>query len=66
MQENVRPQLDGKAMSREDISYGLRNFTDHDEHVVFWGYFRPMTGSASSGCSAGMVRPIRRSGNRRE
>jgi 3' exoribonuclease, RNase T-like len=37
--ENVRPQLDGKGMSREDISYALRNFTDGDEHPVFWGYF---------------------------
>jgi hypothetical protein len=26
-------------MSREYISYGLRNFTDGDEHPVFWGYF---------------------------
>ena len=39
MQENVRPQLDGNGMSREAISYGLRAFTDHDEHPVFWGYF---------------------------
>ena len=37
--ENVRPQLDGKGMSREYISYALRNFTDGDEHPVFWGYF---------------------------
>ena len=37
--ENVRPQLNGKGMSREDISYALRNFTDGDEHPVFWGYF---------------------------
>jgi hypothetical protein len=35
----VRPQLDGKGMSREDISYALRNFTDGDERPVFWGYF---------------------------
>ena len=26
-------------MSREDISYALRNFTDGDERPVFWGYF---------------------------
>ena len=26
-------------MSRENISYALRNFTDGDEHPVFWGYF---------------------------
>jgi hypothetical protein len=26
-------------MSREGISYALRNFTDGDEHPVFWGYF---------------------------
>jgi hypothetical protein len=50
--ENVRPQLDGKGMSREYISYALRNFTDGDEHPVFWGYSRPMTGSPSSGFSA--------------
>ncbi len=37
--ENVRPQLDGKAMPREDIGYALRDFTDGDEHPVFWGYF---------------------------
>ncbi len=37
--ENVRPQLDGKAMTTEAISYALRDFTDHDEHPVFWGYF---------------------------
>ncbi len=36
---HVRPQLDGRAMSCEAISYGLRSFTDHDEHPVFWGYF---------------------------
>jgi hypothetical protein len=47
--ENVRPQLDGKGMSREYIGYALRNFTDGDEHPVFWGYFPPMTGSRSSG-----------------
>jgi hypothetical protein len=35
----VRPQLDGKEMSRKEISYALRNFTDGDEHPVFWGYF---------------------------
>ena len=35
----MRPQLNGKGMSREDISYALRNFTDGDEHPVFWGYF---------------------------
>ena len=37
--ENIRPQLDGKGMSREYISYGLRNFTDGDEHPVFSGNF---------------------------
>ena len=36
---HVRPQLDGKGMSLEDISYALRDFTDHDEDPVFWGYF---------------------------
>ena len=37
--ENVRPQLDGEGMSREDIGYALRAFTDGDERPVFWGYF---------------------------
>ncbi len=37
--ENVRPQLNGRGMSRETISYALRNFADGDEHPVFWGYF---------------------------
>jgi hypothetical protein len=37
--DNVRPQLDGKGMSTEEISYGLRDFTDHDQRPVFWGYF---------------------------
>jgi hypothetical protein len=35
----VRPQLDGKAMAREEIGYAVRRFTDGDEHPVFWGYF---------------------------
>ncbi len=39
MLENVRPQLDGKGISREEIGYGLHDFTDGDEHPVFWGYF---------------------------
>ena len=52
MQENVRPQLDGNAMSREDISYRLRGFTDHDEHPVFWGYFPAYDGvGILCGCS---------------
>jgi hypothetical protein len=37
--ENVRPQLDGKGMMREEIGYAVRQFTDGDEHPVFWGYF---------------------------
>jgi hypothetical protein len=37
--ENVRPQLDGKGMRREEIGYALRQFTNGDEHPVFWGYF---------------------------
>ena len=37
--ENVRPQLDGKGTTREEIGYALREFTDGDEHPVFWGYF---------------------------
>lgn len=39
MIENVRPQLEGNALSTDEISYGLRDFTDHDQHPVFWGYF---------------------------
>jgi 3' exoribonuclease, RNase T-like len=37
--ETVRPQLDGKGMTREDIGYGVRRFIDEDKHPVFWGYF---------------------------
>jgi hypothetical protein len=37
--ETVRPQLDGKAIPRDEIGYGLREFTDHDPQPVFWGYF---------------------------
>lgn len=37
--ETVRPQLDGKSMGREDISYAVRGFTDGDHDPVFWGYF---------------------------
>jgi hypothetical protein len=37
--ENVRPKLNGKGMKRLDIGYALRQFTDGDEHPVFWGYF---------------------------
>jgi hypothetical protein len=36
---NVRPQLEGPGVSPETIAYGLRSFTEHDEHPVFWGYF---------------------------
>ena len=36
---NVRPQLDGKGMRREEIGYAVRGLTDGDEHPVFWGYF---------------------------
>ena len=36
---NVRPQLDGRAMERVQIGYAVRQFTDGDEHPVFWGYF---------------------------
>jgi hypothetical protein len=50
--ENVRPQLNGKGISRENISYALRNFTDGDEHPVFWGYFPAYDWVASSGFSA--------------
>jgi hypothetical protein len=37
--QTVKPQLDGKSMPREQIGYAIRNFTDGDEHPVFWGYF---------------------------
>ena len=37
--ENVRPQLEGKGISREEIGYALRTFTDGDRDPVFWGYF---------------------------
>jgi hypothetical protein len=36
---NVRPQLDGGGMTRDEISYAIRQFTEHDEHPIFWGYF---------------------------
>jgi hypothetical protein len=37
--QTVRPQLQGPAMPRIEISYAVRNFVEHDEHPVFWGYF---------------------------
>jgi hypothetical protein len=37
--EAVRPQLDGKGMTREDIGYAVHRFINADEHPVFWGYF---------------------------
>lgn len=37
--ENVRPQLEGRGMSREQIGYAIRRFTDGDQQPVFWGYF---------------------------
>ena len=37
--ETVRPLLDGRVMSREDMSYAIRGFMDADEEPVFWGYF---------------------------
>jgi 3' exoribonuclease, RNase T-like len=37
--ENVRPQLDGKGISRVEIGYGVREFTERDHQPVFWGYF---------------------------
>jgi hypothetical protein len=37
--QTIRPQLDGKAMPREQIGYAVREFTDGDEQPVFWGYF---------------------------
>jgi 3' exoribonuclease, RNase T-like len=49
---NVRPQLDGKGMPREDIGYAVRQFTDGDEHPVFWGYFPAYDWVVLAGCSA--------------
>jgi hypothetical protein len=37
--QNVRPQLEGSAMPRQEIGYAVRRFVEHDEHPVFWGYF---------------------------
>src|ERR1700722_14822869 len=37
--ENVRPRLNGKGIKRQDIGIALRQFTNGDEHPVFWGYF---------------------------
>jgi 3' exoribonuclease, RNase T-like len=37
--QNVRPQLGGNGMPREQIGNALRLFTDGDESPVFWGYF---------------------------
>ena len=37
--DTVRPQLKGPTMSLENVSYGLRGFTEHDHEPVFWGYF---------------------------
>ena len=31
---NVRPQLDGKGMRREEIGYAVRRFTDRDEQFA--------------------------------
>jgi hypothetical protein len=46
--ENVRPQLDGKAMRREEIGDAVRQFTNGDEHPVFWAIF-PLTMIGSHG-----------------
>jgi len=37
--QNVRPQLAGNGIKREQIGNALRLFTDGDERPVFWGYF---------------------------
>jgi hypothetical protein len=37
--ENVSPQLNGEGVMREEIGYAVRQFTNGDEHPVFWGYF---------------------------
>lgn len=37
--EHVRPQLDGPAMPREDIGYGVQRFVGADHAPVFWGYY---------------------------
>ena len=35
----VKPQLSGRAMSREAIGYGVMGFTHGDACPVFWGYY---------------------------
>ncbi|MEI9964648.1 MAG: hypothetical protein WDM92_08010 [Caulobacteraceae bacterium] len=50
--QTVRPQLEGKAMRREQIGNALRLFTEHDAHPVFWAISPPSTGWCSPGCSA--------------
>ena len=37
--ETVRPQLEGRGMTREEIGYAIRRFIDEDKNPVFWGYF---------------------------
>jgi hypothetical protein len=37
--KRVRPQLEGPGMTREHISYAIREFTARDKQPVFWGYF---------------------------
>jgi hypothetical protein len=53
--QTVRPQLDGKGMALEDISYALRRFTDHDPHPVFWGYFPAFDWIALTGLFGGLA-----------
>jgi hypothetical protein len=50
--ENVRPQLKGEGMSREYISYALRNSPTATSIRCSGAISRPMIGSRSSGFSA--------------
>ncbi len=52
--EHVRPQLDGKSMSLEDISDALRDFADNDEDPVFWRCFPACDWAALVGLCGGL------------
>ena len=53
--QTVKPQLEGPGMTREDISYGARAFTDGDPDPVFWGYFPAYDWVAFSWLFGGMM-----------
>ncbi len=50
--ETVRPQLDGKGMTREDIGYAFAVSSMPTNIRCSGDISRPMTGSRSAGCSA--------------